>query len=160
MSRQNILASVLYRMALTWKRKGSDGFRRKKSRKKLIEQISAMQFLTHCVGSKHISSSQLSSVISVLQRTYEYETEELYSLLNEASEEADFSDSYEKVLFQMHEILCACILELTKRTKGYSERVARYLMAFHNLPRAFLSVTDRAKISPEEAIEYSESYLR
>ena len=160
MSRQNILASVLYRMAVSLKRKASEEFRKKKNREKLIEQISAMQFLTHCVGSKYIPSSKLPFIISVLQNTYEYETEELYALLNEAAEEADFSDSYEEVLFQMQEILCACVLELTQRKKGYPERVSLYLMGFHNLPRAFLSVMDRSKISPNEAIEYSAPYLR
>ena len=160
MSRQNILASVLYHMAVSLKRKDSDEFRKKKNREKLIEQIAAMQFLTHCVGSKYISSSKIPFIISVLQNTYEYETYELYALLNEASEKADFSDSYEEVLFQMQEILCACILELTQRKKGYPERVSLYLMGFHNLPRAFLSVMDRSKISPNEAIEYSAPYLR
>ena len=160
MSRQNILASVLYRKSVSLKGKGSDEFRRKKNHERLIKQISAMQFLTYCVGSKYIPSSKLPFIISVLQNTYEYETEELYALLNEAAEEADFSDSYEEVLFQMQEILCACILELTQKQKGYPERVSLYLMGFHNLPRAFLSVTDQSKISPDEAIEYSAPYLR
>ena len=102
----------------------------------------------------------LPSIISTLQNAYEYEEEDLYELLNAASEEADFSDSYEKVLFQMQEILYACTSELTCRKKGYSERISLYLMGFHNLPRAFLSVTDRSKISPDEAIEYSASYLK
>ena len=160
MSRQNILASVLYRMALSLKRRDSHVICRKKNRAKLIEKLSAMQFLTHCVGLKHISASMLPSIISMLQNTYEYEKEELYELLREATEEADFSDSYEKVLFQMQEILYACISELTQRKKGYPERITLYLMGFHNLPRAFFSVTDRSKISPDQAIEYSSTYLK
>ena len=160
MSKQNILASVLYHMALSIKRRDSHEICRMKNRKKLMEKISAMQFLTHCIGLKRISASMLPSIISTLQNTYEYETEELYDLLTQASEEADFSDSYEKVLFQMQEILYACILELTYRKKGYPERITLYLMGFHNLPRAFFSVTDRSKISPDQAIEYSAPYLK
>ena len=160
MSRQNILASVLYRMAVSLKSRDSHEICRKKNRAKLIEMLSAMQFLTHCVGLKHISASMLPSIISILQNTYEYEKEELYELLREATKEADFSDSYEKVLFQMQEILYACISELTYRKKGCPERITLYLMGFHNLPRAFLSVRDRSKISPDQAIEYSAPYLK
>ena len=160
MSRQNRLALVLYRMAVSLKRRGFHEICRRKNREKLIEKLSAMQFLTQCIGLKRISASMLPSIISTLQNAYEYEEEDLYELLNAASEEADFSDSYEKVLFQMQEILYACTSELTCRKKGYSERISLYLMGFHNLPRAFLSVTDRSKISPDEAIEYSASYLK
>ena len=160
MSKQNILASVLYHMALSLKGRSSHEICQRKNREKLSEKLSAMQFLTQCIGLKRISASMLPSIISILQNTYEYEKEELYELLSQATEEADFSDSYEKVLFQMQEILYACISELTYRKKGYPERITLYLMGFHNLPRAFLSVTDRAKISPDQAIEYSASYLK
>ena len=160
MSKQNILALVLYRMAVSLKGRDPHEICRRKNHEKLIEKLSAMQFLTQCIGLKRIPASMLPAIISTLQNTYEYETEELYELLTQAHEEADFSTSYEKILFQMQEILYACISELTHRKKGYPERTTLYLMGFHNLPRAFLSVTDRLKISPNEAIEYSAPYLK
>ena len=73
---------------------------------------------------------------------------------------SDYSDEYEELLFDMHFILSECINSAVKRKKGYVSTISRYIKAFHNYPRAFLSLADKSKISPLEAIEYSKSYLK
>ena len=122
MSRQNVLALVLYHMAVSLKRRDFSKYRRKKYRENLIVRLSAMQVLTQCIGMKSLDASKLPSILSLLRETYEYETEELYELLTQASEDADFSASYEKVLFQMQEVLFSCISELVQKKKGYLQR--------------------------------------
>ena len=52
------------------------------------------------------------------------------------------------------------ILSAMQKEKGYIRTVSSYIKAFHNLPRAFLSITDKSRISPAEAIDYSKSYLK
>ena len=112
------------------------------------------------IGSKNISHTQAEEIISVLHDTYDYNTEQFSNLLREASDKSDFSDEYDDVIFQMHLILSTCINSIVKKEKGYILTVSSYIKAFHNLPRAFLSITDKSRISPAEAIDYSKSYLK
>lgn len=70
-----------------------------------------------------------------------------------------YSDEYRALLSQMDHLLDSCLACLENREKGYRTKVYRYILAFHNMPRAFLSIGDRAKITPKEAVEYSMSYL-
>ena len=119
-----------------------------------------MQFLVASIGSKNISHTQAEEIISVLHDTYDYNTEQFSNLLREASDESDYSDEYDDVIFQMHLILLKCINSAMKKEKGYILTVSSYIKAFHNLPRAFLSITDKSRISPADAIDYSKSYLK
>ncbi len=159
MTRSNILASVLFRTSVSLKNQNFSKLVWKHNRDKLISSLSAMQFLTSCIGLKNITLSQTDEIISILQNSYGYDTDEFSDLLREASEEASYSDEYDEILFQMHYILSDCINSATQKGKGYINTISRYIKAFHNLPRAFLSLTDRSKISPKDAIEYSKSYL-
>ena len=95
----------------------------------------------------------------MLHATYDYNTERFSDLLREASDKSDYSDEYDDIIFQMHLILSMCINSIVKKEKGYMNTVSRYIKAFHNLPRAFLSMTDKNRLSPSDAIEYSKSYL-
>ena len=82
------------------------------------------------------------------------------NLLKEAVEESNCSAEYEDVIFQMQWILSNCINCVVKKKKGYILTVSKYIKAFHNFPRAFLSQEDKLKISPSDAIKYSKSYLK
>ena len=84
----------------------------------------------------------------------------LWESLKEASDASDLSAEYEELLFTMHWILSDCINSVTQKKKGYINSVSLYIKAFHNYPRAFLSLTDKSRISAEEAIDYSKSYLK
>lgn len=93
MTRSNVLAALLYRKAVELKSQNYRKLYWKKNRDNLIKSLSAMQFLTHCIGMDSIS-------------------------------------------------------------------VHRYIFGFHNLPRAFLSLSDKMKISPTDAWNYSKPYLK
>ena len=160
MTRVNVLASVLYRKSVNLKNQNFNKLIWNNNRNELVSSLSAMQFLVACIGLKNISHSYAEEIISVLHVAYHYDMEEFSNLFIEASDESDYSDEYEDVIFQMHSILSACINSAIKKEKGYILTVSSYIKAFHNLPRAFLSITDESRISPSNAIEYSKSYLK
>ena len=160
MTRTNILASVLYRIAVSLKNINFSKLVWKHNREKLISTLSAMQFITGCIGLKNISLTQAEEIISILSTSYGYDKDELSNSLKEATAMSDYSDEYEELLFDMHFILSKCINSAVKRKKGYVSTISRYIKAFHNYPRAFLSLADKSKISPLDAIEYSKSYLK
>ena len=160
MTRTNILASMLYRIAVSLKNMNFSKLVWKHNREKLISTLSAMQFITGCIGLKNISLTQTEEIISILSTSYGYDKDELSNSLKEATAMSDYSDEYEELLFDMHFILSECINSAVKRKKGYVSTISRYIKAFHNYPRAFLSLADKSKISPTDAIEYSKSYLK
>ena len=160
MTRTNILASMLYRIAVSLKNINFSKLVWKHNREKLISTLSAMQFITGCIGLKNISLTQAEEIISILSTSYGYDKDELSNSLKEATAMSDYSDEYEELLFNMHFILSECINSAVKRKKGYVSTISRYIKAFHNYPRAFLSLADKSKISPTDAIEYSKSYLK
>ncbi len=75
MTRGNVLASLLYRTAVGLKNSNFNKFRWKHNRDKLVSSLSAMQFLTGCIGLKNISLSQAEVILSILRVTYGYDTE-------------------------------------------------------------------------------------
>ena len=160
MTRTNILASMLYRIAVSLKNMNFSKLVWKHNREKLISTLSAMQFITGCIGLKNISLTQTEEIISILSTSYGYDKDELSNSLKEATAMSDYSDEYEELLFDMHFILSECINSAVERKKGYVSTISRYIKAFHNYPRAFLSLADKSKISPTNAIEYSKSYLK
>ena len=160
MTRINVLASVLYRKSVSLKNQDFNKLIWNNNRNELVSSLSEMQFLVACIGLKNISHTQAEEIISVLHATYDYNTERFSDLLREASDESAFPDEYDDVIFQMQLILSMCINSIVKKEKGYLNTVSRYIKAFHNLPRAFLSITDKSRISPAEAIDYSKSYLK
>lgn len=160
MTRVNVLAQILYRTAVELKHMDFNKLVWKHNREKLISSLSAMQFLTACIGLKNISVSQAEEIISILRVTYNYNAEDFSNALIGATAESDYSAKYEELLFLMHSILSECINSIVKKGKGCVNTISRHIMAFHNLPRAFLSISDRDGISMEDAIEYSKSYLK
>ena len=159
MARNHVLASVLYELALSLKTMNWNTLNRKKSREKVIATLSLMQFLTHCIGMKRITNEQAENILSLLSGTYACDTSNIADSFGAASAETDYTDQYDALLFRMQLILSSCIKELTDRRKGYRENAKKYIIGFHNLPRAFLSLTDRRMISVNDALEYAKSYL-
>ena len=160
MTRTNVLASLLYRTAVNLKTMNFNKLVWKHNREKLISALSAMQFITGCIGLKNISLSQTEEIITILSTSYGYDQDELSNALKEATAMSDYSDEYEELLFEMHFILSECVSSVVQTKKGYIHTISRYIKAFHNYPRAFLSLADKSKISPEDAIECSKSYLK
>ena len=133
---------------------------RRKNRDEVMRTLSEMQLLTACMGLDEITDEQVEIILSELSERAGEDLSETAAALKETSPNADTSETYRGLLFRMHRMLTACQRELSAREKGYARRAQTYMLAFHNLPRAFLSVSDRARISPEEAERYSDSYLK
>ena len=157
MTRTNLLASVLYQSALTMKRMDLHGLRRKKNRKKTIEALSMMQFLTGCLGMRQISDEQTEIILSVLEHTYHYDVSEVSEPLKNAEAHTDLSPEYDDLLLDMHVILSDGLSAVMRKD---GDSAWRCMAAFHNLPRAFLSLGDTGRISPQDAWEWSKSYLK
>lgn len=160
MARQQILAARLYYDVLSLKRMGPKDLLRRKNRDEVMRTLSEMQLLTACMGLDEITDEQVEIILSELSKRAGEDLSETAAALKEASPNADTSETYRGLLFRMHRMLTACQRELSAREKGYARRAQTYMLAFHNLPRAFLSVSDRARISPEEAERYADSYLK
>ena len=158
MTRTNVLAALLYRMAVKWKRQEENQLKGWRKRKALRSALQAMEFLTDCLG-ECVSDSKANGILSVLKDVYRVDVGEIAVDLMSASEVSTYSSQYHDLLMQMHYILGACENELQTKKKGYLHRVRLYLMGFHNYPRAFLSLENRSVISAEDAVEYSASYL-
>ena len=159
MTKVNVLASVLYRLAISLKNQDFKKLIFKRHRKDLIYTLSSMKFLTHCIGMESISPYQAEKIVNLLKDTNNIDTDALAESLKESPDESDFSAEYEALLPEMQRILSSCIDILLHKKKGYIDNINLYIKAFHNYPRAFLSLTDKARISPEQATEYSKVYL-
>ena len=157
MTRTNLLASVLYQSALTMKRMDLHSLRRKKNRETAVDALSMMQFLTGCLGMRHISDEQTEIILSVLEHTYHYDVSELSEPLKNAEARTDLSPEYDDLLFRMHLILSNSLSAVMRKDR---DSVWRCIAGFHNLPRAFLSLGDSKRSSPQDAWEWSKSYLK
>ena len=160
MARQQILAARLYYDALSLKRMGPQDLLRRKNRDEVMRTLSEMQLLTACMGLDEITDEQVEIILSELSKRAGEDLSETAAALKEASPNADTSETYRGLLFRMHRMLTACQRELSAREKGYARRAQTYMLAFHILPRAFLSVSDRARISPDEAVWYADSSFK
>ena len=90
-----------------------------------------------------------------------YEADKLIeSLIFHLHDNPDYSIEYYEMASFMHKTLAECRVYLTGKSKNYRGTVQRYIWGFHNLPRAFLSIDNPMKISPEQANEYFKPYLK
>ena len=71
-----------------------------------------------------------------------------------------FSYEYLDLIEEMEEMLKACEECILRKVPRYKEKSGIYIQAFHNLPRAFLPLESRMKISAAEAREYADFWLR
>ena len=69
MTKANVLASVLYRLAISLKNQDFKKLIFKCHRKDLIYTLSSMKFLTHCIGMKSISPYQAEKIVNLLKDT-------------------------------------------------------------------------------------------
>ena len=157
MTRANLLASVLYRSALTVKRLDPRSLRRKRDRERAVETLFMMQFLTGCLGMRQISEDQTEAILSVLKHTYHYDVSELAEPLRDAEAVTDLSPEYDDLLFRMHLILSDGLSAVMRKD---GDSAWRCMAGFHNFPRAFLSLGDSQRISPRDALEWSMSYFK
>ena len=81
-------------------------------------------------------------------------------LLSSLHSDSSFSYNYIELAIFMKTSLAECIVYLTSKGKNYRTTVKRYIWGFHNLPRAFFSLNNRMRVSPEVAMEYYKSYLK
>ena len=72
----------------------------------------------------------------------------------------NYSNNYFELALFMSNTLSECIVFLNSKGKGSREAVQRYVWGFHNLPRAFFSLNNCMRISPEKAVEYDKPYLK
>ena len=72
----------------------------------------------------------------------------------------NYSNKYFELALFMSHSLSECLVLLHSKGKRDSEAVQRYIWGFHNLPKAFFSLNNRMRISPEEALEYYKPYLK
>lgn len=72
----------------------------------------------------------------------------------------NYSNKYFELASFMSNSLSECLVFLHSKGKGNRETVQRYIWGFHNLPRAFFSLNNRMRISPEEALKYYKPYLK
>ena len=85
MTRGNVLAALLYRKAVELKNQNYSKLYWKKNRDNLIKSLSAMQFLTHCIGMDSIQDDQAEIILSTLKNSFFFDTDDLRDSLNEAS---------------------------------------------------------------------------
>ena len=93
--------------------------------------------------------------------------EELYKVQTQVNEiicllkdNPNYSIEHIKLATFMSNQITECILFLTTKSKNYKNTVSRYVWGYHNLPRAFFSLSNPMRISPTEAMEYYKPYLK
>lgn len=79
-------------------------------------------------------------------------------LLSLLRNDSDFSYNCMELAMFMKASLSECSTLLIANDKNERITIKRYVWGFHNLPRAFFSIDDRRKISPETAMEYFKPY--
>ena len=82
------------------------------------------------------------------------------SLLACLQNNSSFSSSYIELATFMQNSLLECIHFLTSKNCNYRQTVCCYIWGFHNLPRAFFSVENSMRVSPDKAMAYYRPYLK
>ena len=95
----------------------------------------------------------LESEIAELQST-------AHKLILELRDNRIYSNDYFELALFMSKTLAECFVYSTLKGKSNRETVKKYIWGFHNLPRAFFSLENPMKISPDQAMEYYKPYLK
>lgn len=89
------------------------------------------------------------------------ETQEIaHKLISSIQNNTNYSNDYFELALFMYKTLSECIILLTSKSKNHRETAIRHIWGFHNLPRAFLSIENSMKTTPNEAMEYYKPYLK
>ena len=158
MTRSSIIAKQLYIVAVDLKKYNSVALICKKNRDSLIKKLTLLTYLCKCVGMKELTDDKIYEITDKF-KIIDIDVNNLTTELVSAESMSNFSKEYNTVISEMSDILSLCMQELCEKRVGYRKRVRSCILAFHNLPRAFLPISDRLKITPKEAIEYSNLYL-
>ncbi len=156
MTRHSILAELLYANAISLKRYSDRSLLFSKARKNLLNELMEMQFLVNNLCIKTLTDEHLSMILNIVQIPNAH----FVQALKTADPTIDLSPEYDDLLSEMRQMVLSCMNLITSKPKGYRRNVLLHIQAFHNLPRAFLSVTDRRKITISEAREYASFYLK
>jgi hypothetical protein len=103
------------------------------------------------------TDEQAEALAKTLKTTYRIKAD--LAELKAADEHSDFSEKHQDLIFKMNTIVSKCIKDTVEHKNGYMAKVNRLVLAFHNLPRAFLDSADRLSLSPEDAWSYSSAYF-
>lgn len=155
MTRVAVLAERLYDMGIGLKKHTPSNLKRRKLRQECIRDLSAMQFLVYCIGIKRISDEDARAIIRVLDAYRHPRLQNFADSLLEANEEADYSEEYDGFLFEMASSLDYCVSILSSKQTAEYGAVCKAMWAFHNAPRAFLSLSHGMKISLQDARKWS-----
>lgn len=158
MTRNEVLAEALYSMAISLKKFSSSKHHSKSDRNELISHLSAMQHFVFCIGMSEISDEQAKTIIEDF--SYLLECDDDFALDLTFSDSEKYSNEHYDLLFIMSGVLNSCVYALTSQYKNYEKAVERMILAFHNLPRAFLSSENKMKISVKDALACYNSYFK
>ena len=159
MTQSNVIAKYLYNTALKLKTLDKKSLVLSKARCEFISDLTAIQTLIYCIG-KTLSAEQTALLADSLKRLYGIKGGELLKELNAASQSEALEKEQEELLLKMTLIVSACLKSVSERKKGFIESANKFVLAFHNLPRAFFDSSDPAAVSPESAWEYSAPYFK
>lgn len=155
MTKVSVLADRLYDMGIGLKKYTPSSLARKRVRQECIRDLSAMHFLVYCIGMKCISDEDARRIIPVLDAYRHPRLQNFADSLLEANEEADHSDEYDSLLFEMSSSLGYCVSILSSKQTAEYGAVCKIMWAFHNAPRAFLSLSHGMRISLQDARKWS-----
>lgn len=83
-----------------------------------------------------------------------------FLLLKELKNDLSYSSEYYELALFMCNSLFECVFSLALKKKNYRQTVWRYIHGFHNLPRAFLPLENKARVSAAQATDYYRTYLK
>ena len=158
MTRNSVLAELLYNKAIEMKTSPLSSFRLAVRKNQVYTNLSLMQFLAYCLSMETISACQSERILAKLVSDFYFSDAAFAEKFKNAKAENSRTPEYQDILFLMNDILSSCMAEILRKRPDKT-KLRRLFFAFHNLPRAFLSLSDRRKITPAEAIDYAHSYL-
>lgn len=160
MTKNELLAQELYKIAIATKQYNRSNLRWSRKRQALIRTLSTMQLLVQYIGMSQISDDQIELLRSSLEYALDTPYSDFASRLKQTQATSNYSITHMELLTEMSGILSLCITELTKKQRGKYETVHKYIWGFHNFPRAFISESDNSYITPADACEYAKPYFK
>ncbi len=151
MTKNAVIAEILYGKAIGLKKYKRSDFLFTRKRSEMLAALSEMQYLVHCLPMRSISDEQAREILNIVQT----DRPDLTDVLIQANDHPDYAPEYEALLLEMSGILTSCIANIAKKQTGARESALSQMKVFHNLPRTFLSLESRQKISIQEARDYA-----
>ena len=83
----------------------------------------------------------------------------VFKILECLKNDLSYSSEYYDLAVFMCRSLFECVCFLASKKKNNRLTIWRYIHVFHNLPRAFLPLDNRARVSVADAMDYFGAYL-